>query len=160
MEIEFQKSANNKFVLPWLATTAVTLVIIFIFHLVVYYLFYTDTKTLTQHFIDVIPIYFYALIWPMIIVNSYKSTILKVKHNGEVDPVLVKDYFQQKRYTLIGEKFGHYKLESQKKLDKLFPGSRHVEIDFTDTEISITMPFNLRYPVHHSFKFLDIFIKK
>ncbi|MDY0201849.1 MAG: hypothetical protein WC951_11185 [Bacteroidales bacterium] len=160
MEVELKKSTNNKIILPWLGTTAVTVAILIAFHLAIYYLFYTTDKTLAQHFINAIPIYFYAFIWPFAIVNSYKTSILKVTHNGEVNPALVKDYFLQKRCTLIEENSGHFKLESQRFFDKLYPGSRYVEIDFTDTQITIAVPSHLRYSVHHGFKFSDTFIRK
>lgn len=160
MEIELKKSPTNKIVLPWVATAVVTVAILAAFHLTVYHLFYTDSKTPAQHFVDVIPLYIYALIFPLSIVNSYKTGIVKVTHNGEVDPALVKDFFQQKKYTLTKEKPGYYKLDSQKFFDKLYPGSHHVEINFTDTEISIALPLHLRYPVHHGFKFSDTFIRK
>lgn len=160
MEIELKKSVRNKTILPWVATAAITVAIIAAFHLAIYYLFYTNSKTLGQHFINAIPLYIYAIIFPLSIVNSYKKSIVKVKHEGEVDPALVKDFFRQKKYTLAQEKTGYYKLDAQRFFDKLYPESRHVEINFTDTEITIALPLHLRYPVHHGFKFLDIFIKK
>ncbi|HZJ74904.1 MAG TPA: hypothetical protein VFC87_08890 [Perlabentimonas sp.] len=76
-----------------MATAVVTVAILAAFHLTVYHLFYTDSKTPAQHFVDVIPLYIYALIFPLSIVNSYKTSIVKVTHNGEVDPALVKDFF-------------------------------------------------------------------
>jgi hypothetical protein len=160
MEIVFKKSSNNKIFWPWLGTTGVTITILALFHIALYYLFYTDSKTLAEHFTDALVIYFYALIWPLAIVNSYKSTIIKVTHNGEYDPQLVKTYFQNIRFNLIDEKPGHFKLEAQKFYDRLFPGSKYVKINFTPTEMTMEVPFHQRYNVHHAFKFTDQFIKK
>ena len=160
MEITFHKTSNNKIILPWLATTGVTLVILAAFHIAIYYLFYADSKNLAEHFSNAAALYFYALIWPLAIVNSYKSTMIKVEHNGQIDPQRVKEYFQNVRFTLIDEKPGHFKFEAQKFYDRLFPGSKYVRVDFSLNEMTLVVPIHQRYNVHHAFKFTDQFIKK
>jgi hypothetical protein len=160
MDIVIKKSPTNKIFLPWLGTTGVTITIFALFHLALYYLFYTDSKTLTEHFANAAALYLYALIWPLAIVNNYKSSIIQVKHNGEVNPDLVKEYFHRVGFELIEQKPGHFRFRATKFWDRLFPGSRIVRVDFTDQEITIEMPFHQRYHVHHGFKFSNQFVRQ
>ena len=159
MEISLKKASKNKILLPWLITTAVTILSLAISHLIIYYLFFTGSKSLGQHYADSIVIYIYAFIWPLAIVNNYKSSIIQVKHNGEVDPELVKEYFQSSGFELIEENPGHFRFKATKLWDRLFPGSRFVKVDFSDTEITLEVPFHQRYHVHHGFKFSKQFVK-
>ena len=160
MDIVLKKSPTNKIFLPWLGTTAVTILALAILHLIFYHLFFIDSKSLSQHYADSIVIYIYAFIWPLAIVNNYKSSIIQVKHNGEVDPKLVKEYFHRVGFELIEQKPGHFRFRASKFWDRLFPGSRIVRVDFTDQKVTIEMPFHQRYHVHHGFKFSNQFVRQ
>lgn len=160
MEINFHKLPKRKLFVPWLVTTALTLLFIAALHLCIYYLFYSDSKTLTEHFANGLAIYIYALIWPFAIISSYRGSVLKVKHQGEVDPELVRDYFLNIGFLLIKTQDGQFRLEAQKWFNRLFAGSRFVTIEYTDNAISIEMPTHQLYNVHHGFKFANSFIRK
>jgi hypothetical protein len=161
MEISFKSKAAFKSVsLSWLILSAASIVLLFFLHLVVYYIFYINKISLVQHFSGIwVTFYFYAIIWPGVIVNNYKAKLMIVRHDGEVDPERVKDFFLINRYSVIEDNPGRYRFESEIKFDKLFKGSRYVTIDYSDTEISIEMPANKVYHVHHGFKFGKMFLK-
>ena len=159
MEITFQKLPMRKLFVPWLVTTALTLLFIAVLHLCIYYLFYSDSKTLTEHFANALAIYIYAFIWPFTIISSYRGSILKVKHQGEVDPGLVRDYFQNIGFSLVKTQGGLFRLEAQKRFNRLFKGSRFVTIEYTNNAISIEMPTHQLYNVHHGFKFANTFLR-
>lgn len=161
MEISFHTKPFKSILLPWIAASFLGLVFMLFLHFSTYILFYSNKISLSEHFTGFwFSLYLYALIWPATIIHNYKAKILKVKHNGEVDPVFIKNYFIENRYRLIDEKPGFIRLEAQKWFDRLFKGSREVKIVYGDDEVSIELPAHKIYDVHHGFKFSGIFLRK
>lgn len=159
MEISINSHQLSRIILPWLLATAISLLILTLIHLIVFLIFYLDTRSLLEHFSGTwITLYFYALIWPGVIVNNYKSNTIVVKHQGEVVPEKLKNYFLQTNYTLLEEKPGFYRFEAKKWFDRLFKGSRNVIIQYDSNSLTIDLPANKTYNVHHGFKFGNLFI--
>ncbi|HNS30033.1 MAG TPA: hypothetical protein PKL52_05830 [Tenuifilaceae bacterium] len=161
MEITF-KSKGNFFsiVLSWIVFSAITYVIFMAFHFAIYFIFYSGKISLGEHFSPVwITALFYSLILPLTIVNNQKARQMIIKHDGEVDPERIKDFFLINQYSLVEDSPGKYRFESRKWFDRLFSGSRNVTIEYTDNEVIIVMPANKVYHVHHGFRFGKIFLR-
>ncbi len=160
MNIEILPTKGNRLLVTWIALALITLVLLMLIHLLFYFLFYFNKASLYEHFADVsVTILFYAIIWPGAIVHSYKSKRLLVDHNGEVDPMLVKNYFLQQGYTEQASGNNFCKLASSKRFDRLFKGSKSVTVRYSLTSIDIELPANKVYDVHHAFKFQSIFVR-
>ncbi len=161
MEISFQSKPVKNILWPWLVASFLGLAFMLVIHLGVYVLFYCNKITLSQHFSGFwLSLYLYALVWPSVIIHNYKSRILKVKHNGELNIQRLKDYFIDNSYKLIDEQPGLCRFEALKWFDRLFKGSRNVRIVYSEYETTIEMPANKIYDVHHGFKFSGIFLNR
>jgi hypothetical protein len=159
MEISFHKSGKKEFFLPWITLIGLSLASAFILYLGIYLIFYIDKKSFSDVLSSNFILFFYAVIWPVAILFNYKAKVLKVKHNGEVDAIKVKDYFINTNYKLIEQREGYFRLESLKRFDRFLAGSRYITIEYSPSEISIEMPSTLIYHVHHGFKFANSFTR-
>jgi hypothetical protein len=138
----------------------ISLVTVFVIHLIIYAIFYYGKVVFIEQLTRTpIILYFYALIFPGAIVHSYKPVHLEVGHGGEVDPMLIKDYFLKRGYVELADGNGFFKVAAQKWFDRLFKGSKQIVVNYTKTNVEIILPANKLYEVHHGFKFQKIFIR-
>lgn len=160
MNIEIKPTKGKKHLASWLLISLISLVAVFVIHLIIYTVFYYGKVSFIEQLTGTpIILYFYALILPGTIVNSYKPVGLEVEHGGEVDPMLIKDYFLQRGYVELADGNGFFKVAAQKWFDRLFKGSRQVVVNFTKTTVEIILPAHKLYEVHHGFKFQKIFVR-
>jgi hypothetical protein len=160
MNIEIKSTKSNKHLVTWLLISLISLVVVFVIHLIIYAVFYSGKVSFFETLSGIsIIFYFYAIGLPGSIVHSYKPVHLLVEHEGEVDPMLIKDYFLQKGYIEFASGNGFFKLATQKWFDRLFKGSKQIAVNYTKTSVEIIIPAHKLYEVHHGFKFQKIFIR-
>lgn len=145
----------------WFASFTVILVLLIIFNWVFYYIFAASKKTLVEHFTNNwFFIVFYSLIFPASIAFSYRQKQLTVEHSGEVDPLLIKNYFESRNYRTISETPGKIVMQPAKLVERFLTGAMSVTIIYTENTVSIKVPERMVYDVHHGFKFANLFLKQ
>lgn len=160
MNIEIKSTKGGKHLVSWLLISLISLVVVFIIHLIVYAVFYYGKVSFIEQLTGTpIILYFYTIVLPGAIVHSYKPVRLMVEHAGGVDPMLIKNYFLQVGYVELAEGSGFFKLAAQKWFDRLFRGSKQIMVNYTETSVEIILPAHKLYEVHHGFKFQKIFIR-
>ena len=162
MEINVGKAkTTKKTFITWLTTSVFLLVLLILFNWGFYYIFAAGKKTLAEHFANNwFFIIFYASIFPASIAFSYRQKQIKVEHGGEIDPILIKKYFEGRNYKVVSELPGKVVMEPTKIVERLLTGAMSVTIEFKNTWVLVTVPERLVYDVHHGFKFANTFLKQ
>ncbi|MDD2197064.1 MAG: hypothetical protein PHE03_07375 [Bacteroidales bacterium] len=160
MNIEIKPTKGKDHLVSWLLISLISLVSVFVIHLLIYAVFYYGKVSFIEQLTGTpIIFYFYAIIFPGAIVHSYKPVCLEVEHLGEVNPMLIKEYFLQRGYVELADGNGFFKVVAQKWFDRLFKGSKQIVVNYTKTNVEIILPANKLYEVHHGFKFQEIFVR-
>jgi len=91
-------------IFTWLLISLISLVVVFVIHLIIYAVFYSGKVSFFETYSGIsIIFYFYAIGLPGSIVHSYKPVHLLVEHEGEVDSMLIKDYFIKLGYVELAD---------------------------------------------------------
>ena len=162
MEINVGKAkTTKKTFISWLTTSALLLILLTLFNLGFYYIFAIGKRTLSEHFANNwFFIIFYASIFPASIAFSYRQKQINVNHDGEIDPILIKKYFEGRNYKVVSEQNGKLVMEPTKTVERLLTGAMSVSIEYTNTSVLLSLTERLVYDVHHGFKFAHIFHKQ
>lgn len=160
MKISIEKPKLKERIAPLFLLFISSLAIALVLHIIFYLLLYRHKLTFVDSLSNTWVLYFYALIWPIGIQNSYRARILKVKHNDKLDFSKIRLYFINTGYSLVEESDGKMLFETKKWFNRQFRGSRYVKVDYSNSSVEIQVPATLVYHVHHAFKFTSNFLKE
>ncbi|HPX05155.1 MAG: hypothetical protein JW783_09230 [Bacteroidales bacterium] len=161
MEIEFKTKTFKNIFVPWAGVFLGVFSLYFIGYMLIVFLFNTKTFSILSFLEDGwIHLTFNALVLSGVIAFQFSISKITVKHNGEIDHELVKQYFISHRYVMYKVKENKTYFKPQKLWERFLSNRYYVTIIENENEITTYLPSRLLYDFHHAFKFGNLFLKK
>lgn len=161
MEIEFKTKTFKNIFFPWAGVFLAVFSIYLIGYMLIVFLFNTETFSIAS-FLEQgwIHLTFNALVLSGVIAFQFSVSKITVKHSGEVDHELVKQYFISHNYVKYKEKENKTYFKPKKWWERFLSNRYYVTIIEKPNEIITYLPSRLLYDFHHGFKFENLFLKK